>query len=754
MLFPDLSLESDMAVEPGSQPQPFSGAPDPSAPELEAGLTEEQAVQVRDSLREGARRCRERGLYQAAQWAAEQLVTVVADATVATAMDVGSSAGTILIESAEHVEVEPILSYEEEDACSLALSHFHRREYKRTAQLLRTPYGPNGEKPDPRSGYSSMRSLFLRLYATFLDGEQTVATQNLASDVMVQPHAQNPRLREILSELNQREEELDSFCLYLQGVVYIRLPVVRKARDALLRSLQKNPYNWSAWEEIAKIPASAEAAMALLRELPDGFMQKWFHLHMMATRKLLADHFTPAVSSLENMFGNSLRLILLSAVCYFHQGKYRPALLNFELYRSRNPVSLEYADLHSHVLFVLSETAKLSRLAHQCHKLDRYTAETQIVLANFFSMRRDHVQAVQAIQRALRLRPRQAQTLIMLGDEYLELKNANAALEAYRRAADAAPNEFRTWFGIAKSFDSLDMPEQAVPYLQKASACDQYRAQIWTMMGQAYEHSERHELDTGKAESALMCYKRALLCEDRSALVIYYIATLLERLGNKGVGTEKDERHNQAAFYYKVWIKEYDAGNVNQQNFVDEKENAISFLTQHYFRRKEFKKAEEYAVMIQHMERGKSLLREIRNRLEASNQLNFTSNDTNATPAMLPPRNPSEHALPHDTTPTSTRLPPPPPSLYNTRAGGRSSASANNGGGGSSAQSQTLRALPLPGGGTGSHAQTLGSLPGESWATPFSAARRPTGRASERASRHGSMEAAGWDSPAVDEDVR
>ncbi|KAJ3156438.1 hypothetical protein HDU89_004220 [Geranomyces variabilis] len=712
--------------------------------------SEEQAERVRNDLREGSEQCRKRGLLQAGNWAAEQLVTVVSDSSTTTAMDVGSSPATVLIESVEHPEVEPILSYEEEDACNLALSYLHRREYKRAAQLLRMPYGPNGEKPDPRSGFSSMRSLFLRLYATFEDGEQIVATQNLKSDVMVQPHGQNPRLHEILSELNQREDELDSFCLYLQGLVYIRLRVIRKARVALLRSLQKNPYNWSAWEEVAKIPASAGEAVALLSELPDGFMRKWFHLHMMVTRKLLADYFTPAVSSLEIMFGNSLRLILLSAVCYFHQGKYRPALLNFELYRSRDPVSLEYADLHSHVLYVMSETAKLSHLAHHCHKLDRYSAETQIVLGNFFSMRRDHVQAVQAIQRALRLRPGQAQTLIMLGDEYLELKNANAALEAYRRAADAAPNEFRTWFGIAKAFDSLDMPEQAIPYLQKASACDQYRAQIWTMMGQAYEHSQKHELDTENAESALMCYKRALLCEDRSALVIYYIAALCERLGNRGFGEERDERHNQAAFYYKVWIKEYDSGKVNQQNFVDEKENAISFLTQHYLRRKEFEKAEEYAVMIQHMERGKSLLREIRNHLEASTQPKFPSNDTNALPAMLPPRNPSEHAVPSNTTPTSTRAPPPPPSLYNIRNGGQSRTSGNVTGG-AGAQSQILRALPLPSGGEASQSQTLEP---ESWATPFPPARRPGSSSTGAGSRLGSMESGGWDTPALDEDVR
>ncbi|KAJ3163088.1 Anaphase-promoting complex subunit 23 [Geranomyces michiganensis] len=711
--------------------------------------------------------------------AAEQLVTVIADSSLILSMDIESSSSAVNVHYDKPIEEEPKISLEEEDACSLALSYFHARQYKRAAWSLHTSYGPNGEPPEPRSGFGSPRALFLRLYATFLDGEETVATVNLGSDVMVQPHGRNPRLHEILSELKTRENDLDSYCLYLLGVVYMRLTVMAKARTALLQSLQKNPYNWSAWEALAKIPANAEEAAALLPELPDGHMQKWFHLHMMAQRKLLPENFTPAVASLENLFGNSLRLILLSAVCYFHQGKYRPALLNFELYRSRDPVSLEYADLHSHVLYVLSESAKLARLAHRCFKLDRYSAETQIVLGNFFSARRDHEQAVQAIQRALRLRPQQAQTLIMLGDEYLELKNANAALEAYRRAADAAPYEFRTWFGVAKSFDSLDMPEHAIPYLQKAAACDPTRGQIWTMMGQAFESAAKNDSETGKEEQALMSYKRALVCEDRSPLVLYYIAALCEKLGNRGFGAAEAERHNQAAFYYKVWIKEYDSGRVHQQNFVDQKESAISFLTQHYFRRSEYQKAEEYAVMIQHIERGKSLLRDIRNRLaEAGIQPRstiFPPNVSNAPPLPVPPERgvPSDLRMPTTpslgSTPASlSSLPPsvsgsrptsaalqPPRFAYNTRSGNGGSSSASIGGGGAgSSTSQTLRALP------GDRPP-----PGESWITPYSARRRPgggapaAGRGSQGLSRSASLSTLqsidpDWDSPALDEDVR
>ncbi|TPX58632.1 hypothetical protein PhCBS80983_g03025 [Powellomyces hirtus] len=545
--------------------------------------------------------------------AAEQLISIAPAPTAAN--------GSKTTPEDSDLEIQPPLSDTEEDMCSLALSFFHLRDYERAAWTLRDPIGINGEPASPSSGYTSTKALFIKLYAKFMAiirasvtnnvaiwgqaGEQKKAIGQLgASELLTHVPAPNAKLHEILFELQKREEELDSFCLYLKGIVYSRLKLKHKASAALVRSLNKNQFNWSAWEELATLPDNGEELAIVIPQLPEGYMQKFFHVHLMAHRTLAADTFTQAKSDLEALFVNSNHLDLLTAVSYYNQGKYERALEYFEDYRQAEPLSLDFVDVQSHILFTMHEAAKLSVLAQKCVKLDRYRPETCIVAGNFFSARREHTQAVDFFQRALKLRPNHAEALIMMGDEYLELKNSNAALEAYRRAADIAPHDFRTWYGIGKAFDMLAMPDHALPYFQKAAACRPYHSQTWTAIGQAFQA-------TGRRAQAMMSFKRALICTDRSPLLFYYIASLYEQSAQEeAYGKESDDR-SQAAFYYKCWIEEYKRV-VDKQQYYDDWEAAVTFLAEHYRARDDFVQAEIYANDIQHTERGKSLIREIR----------------------------------------------------------------------------------------------------------------------------------------------
>ncbi|KAJ3018741.1 Anaphase-promoting complex subunit 23 [Thoreauomyces humboldtii] len=331
-------------------------------------------------------------------------------------------------------------------------------------------------------------------------------------------------------------------------------------------------------------------------------MSLFWKLHVMAHRGLGGSALTETFAELKALFVESNELDLLCGAAYYKQGLYTQAIKFFEAYREEEPHSLTFADMHANSLFTMHKSERLSVLAEHCFRVDRYRPETCIVAGNFFSARRDHAQAIEFFQRALKLRPNYADALIMMGDEYLELKNSNAALEAYRRAADIAPYSFRTWYGLGKAFDMLSMSDLAIPYFQKATACDPSKAQVWTSLGEAYETSKSHS-------QAIMSYKRALMCENPSPLLLYYLASMYDRTDSP------DTRDpDQAAFYYQCWVAEFNKPTSlsNKGNFTDKFEAAANFLAKYYNGKGDSKKAEQYANDIQHTEQGKALIRTIR----------------------------------------------------------------------------------------------------------------------------------------------
>ena len=64
----------------------------------------------------------------------------------------------------------------------------------------------------------------------------------------------------------------------------------------------------------------------------------------------------------------------------------------------------------------------------------RYRTETCCVIGNYYSLRSQHEKAVTYFQRALKLNPNYLSAWTLIGHEFIELKNTNAAIQCYRHA--------------------------------------------------------------------------------------------------------------------------------------------------------------------------------------------------------------------------------------------------------------------------------------------------------------------------------
>lgn len=57
------------------------------------------------------------------------------------------------------------------------------------------------------------------------------------------------------------------------------------------------------------------------------------------------------------------------------------------------------------------------------------------ITGNHYSLRSEHEKAIKYFKRAVQLDRTYLSAWTLMGHEYIELKNSNAAIEAYRRAA-------------------------------------------------------------------------------------------------------------------------------------------------------------------------------------------------------------------------------------------------------------------------------------------------------------------------------
>lgn len=242
--------------------------------------------------------------------------------------------------------------------------------------------------------------------------------------------------------------------------------------DCFIRSVQILPYNWGAWKELsATLDGETTELEEIVPLLPDSFMTSFFieyntressindvgsHLKRIES---LCDMFPRSaylmVAKGEHLYkanGQSLSSPGLNLISSFLITLLSPSLLltlseneacqlAFESALSLDPWRLDGISDYSNSLFVSNQHAKLAELAHRLSEVGKDSTEVCCCIGNYYGSIGDHIRAIAAFKRALRLDSGNSGAWILLGHEYVELKNPHAAAEMYRRGA----GEFWTW---------------------------------------------------------------------------------------------------------------------------------------------------------------------------------------------------------------------------------------------------------------------------------------------------------------------
>ncbi|KXS21352.1 anaphase-promoting complex subunit Apc8 [Gonapodya prolifera JEL478] len=557
--------------------------------------------QIRTQLRQAVVNCQQRGLYHSAKWAAQQLNGLPAAQederlsgkasprsnhhtsgpphTMSTAFPTSTVPLSLFEDRPEDADI----SEEETDRFLLARSYFDMKEFGRAAEVLKESVG--------------LESTFLRLYSKYLFGEQNMETD--VSEPLVSPSENeggNKELPTIAAELStlHQQQKLDGFLLYLYGVVLNRLGQKVKASQVLVESINRYPYCWSAWQELAVCLPPQETAQTLLHQLPQtGFMLTFFKAHLAVDLFYNTENGAGYLDELVPLFPRSRFVKGQMVVAKYNVREFEEAERVCEELFAEEPYSLDHLDNYSNVLYVMERKAKLGYLAHAAVQIDRFRPETCVVIGNYYSSRLEHEKAIMYFRRALKLNRHYLTAWTLMGHEYMELKNTASAIEAYRRGVDINNRDFRNWYGLGQSYQILRMPYFALYYYQRASALQPFDSRIWYALAEVYESLDRNQ-------DAVRCYKAALSGSESISLTLLKIATLYAKAGDEVA----------AAHYYGLCFEE--GKQSRAQGAVSHFAEAAIFLARYYKNRNNLDDAEEYAMAVETLEEGKTLLREIR----------------------------------------------------------------------------------------------------------------------------------------------
>ncbi|GAP93346.2 putative 20S cyclosome subunit [Rosellinia necatrix] len=451
-------------------------------------LSRPQILELENELRKAVIACSQRCLYHAAKWAAELLNSLPEDED--DIMFDGREHSGILAPQRHLSELQ--LEYAETSKYSMAKALFDCHEFQRCADTLLAANHPDRPimpikklPPPPRHKGISQRGLFLACYALLVLGEKEKAEK--APEILDPPNTglgtnnQLSRIKAILEkrlikEINHRDHG-PSEGWY--GMAQAKEQNDDAAKIWLLKSVSINPWNWGAWQELRSIIRDARDLESIHSQLEPSIMAYIFSIYCRQELHQTSAALLSDISQLQSVFPRSSFLKGQKALVFYHLIS---ASSIFSELLVTNPMYLEFLSYYSSVLYTLKLRGRLSFVAQCASSVEPYRPETCCVIGNYYSLLSRYEDAIVYFRRALALDRNYAPAWTLLGHEYLNGDNHNAAVSCYLRAVGLNRQDYRAFAGLGQVYALVGKPNLAFDFHRRALAFRPEEIGIWRAM--------------------------------------------------------------------------------------------------------------------------------------------------------------------------------------------------------------------------------------------------------------------------------
>lgn len=329
-----------------------------------------------------------------------------------------------------------------------------------------------------------------------------------------------------------QQDMLDDLNTYLYGLAMIDLLRYEDAAHAFIRSLNANPCNWAAWQELARLLLQDKVpgwdCFETLAKIKDHWMKNIFLASVLLEKVKLIEQFDSycldILTALLAFFNKSSYLSTQVAQLFYHKKDHDTSIVIFQEMLRKDPYRLDNLDIYSNILYVKDNPKDLGALAYNCFNINKYSAETNCIIGNYHSLMSEHEKAITYFRQALTLDRTFLAAWTLIGHEYLELKKVANAIDAYNHAVKIDNTDFRAWYGLGQAYELQSLLPTAIHYYLMAVKTRPRDFRMWNALAVVYSKID-------KQEEAAKCSERSENFKDDERIALFNLAKIYDSLG-------------------------------------------------------------------------------------------------------------------------------------------------------------------------------------------------------------------------------
>lgn len=227
---------------------------------------------------------------------------------------------------------------------------------------------------------------------------------------------------------------------------------------------------------------SETTLLSLLRQVGEGC----YHLSKFQCLKAIE-----SFRSIDRKIQTAPYVLAKLGRAFYENSNYEEALLCYKDLRNTAPARLEDMELYSTCLWHLRKDVELSYLAHEMLDLDRLSPIAWCVLANCFSLQKEHDQALKCVKRAIQLDTSFAYAHTLEGHEYAANEEFERAQTSFRNAIRVDQRHYNAWYGLGMTYMKTGNNEQAEFHFTQAARINPTNAVLVCCIGIVLERVKR-----------------------------------------------------------------------------------------------------------------------------------------------------------------------------------------------------------------------------------------------------------------------
>lgn len=222
---------------------------------------------------------------------------------------------------------------------------------------------------------------------------------------------------------------------------------------------------------------------------------------------------------------------------YLEIGKIALAKKATKLGLEQHPTSTNLKLLQIEMYIFENKLEQAEELLDVLYLLEKSNEEIYIQKANIYSRRDNHKEAVDLLEKALKITDDPADVLSLIGMEYLFMEDFEHAKLYFMRCLEEDEEDYSALYNVIYCFEYLEQYEEAIDYLNDFLNKNPYCEVAWIQVGKQYYHLKKYK-------KALAAYDFAIISDDS------FIGAYLE----KGRVLEKMKRYREAIESYSITL--------------------------------------------------------------------------------------------------------------------------------------------------------------------------------------------------------